>query len=266
MPGSPPPPATATDFSTDGRRFLHRRRVARRPLALRGRQRAAGALRAFRSRGRQGADPPAARQVPRGAYGALFAQPHPGGGRQRQHPGQRQAGQVELQGQAFGPRADRAALSAARQRNPPRGDSARNSLRGRRLAVGRQAGRHGRPSRRGQLVGYARQRFGVASARHRHRRQRRDARRVGPPHRQEHFGVVGHRQERAGPRTVGQAVFRPHDLSPLCRPRVGRFRRGRGDYHRQHRAQSARAAENVRLRGWFRRQACRDPLARAETL
>jgi len=124
-------PQTITrDFSTDDRQTPHRRSGAGRRSGRCGGRRRSGPLRTLCGDGRQGPDPHATGQVPDREDGALLAQPHSGGGRQREHPRQRQGGQVELQGQAARPHPDRDALPAARGGARRRGHSARHPLRG----------------------------------------------------------------------------------------------------------------------------------------
>ncbi len=196
----------------------------------------------------------------------MLAQPYPGGCRLRQHPRERQAREIELQGQAARPYPDRDALPAARSGDHPRRYPARNPLRGRRPADRQQARRAGGASRARKLQRYARKRTHVPPAQPAPVPGGRHARRAGAPHRQEHVGVTRGGQERTGARTAGQAILRPYDPAPLCGTRVGQFRPGRGDDHGQHRPQPPRPAEDVRIRRRVGRQARRDPLAGAETL
>ena len=167
----------------------------------------------------------------------MLAQPYPGGCRLRQHPRERQAREIELQGQAARPYPDRDALPAARSGDHPRRYPARNPLRGRRPADRQQARRAGGASRARKLQRYARKRTHVPPAQPAPVPGGRHARRAGAPHRQEHVGVTRGGQERTGARTAGQAILRPYDPAPLCGTRVGQFRPGRGDDHGQHRPQ-----------------------------
>ena len=186
--------------------------------------------------------------------------------RQREHPRQRQGGQVELQGQAARPHPDRDALPAARGGARRRGHSARHPLRGPMAAARGQTGRTGRAPGGGQLQRHAGQCADAPPQQAGNPGRRTEPRGTGAPHRQEHLGAAGDRQGRADPRAAGQTVLRPHDPAPLRGSGVGQFRRGRRDHHGQHRPQSQGSAEDVRLRRRVRRQARRDALEGAETL
>ena len=90
----------------------------------------------------------------------------------------------------------------------------------------------------------------------------------GPPHRQRHLGHPRGGQERDGPCLPRAPILRTHTTYRRHAVALvwGRFRRGRGDHHGQHRTLAPRAAEDVRLRGRIGRQARRDSLAGAAAL